>query len=200
MGKAVERISDRVVVLKRETNNENNKFNETHPIVEEQKLKADVIVGQAASFPPKKSTQVSRKVKARIISQEQQALILKQIRDRLNHLERAADMKTRQGDIDAIINLLKQLSNTALQPQTRSSNQPNLKLRTLMEDTKNKRKERREKILTLTHNLDRKKGDHQKSVKKAERNEVLRDAAIKEIFPTKHHFEVITQDPNLVDG
>lgn len=116
----------------------------------------------------------------RPITQDQQRIILQQIRDHLNRLTQVSDLRVREMEIEAIRNNLRQLSNTVLiqTPQQRS------RVRNVVEEARQRRR--------MQHRL----GASENSTPKHE-NEV--EIALKDLLHGKKRHEIITQDPRLVD-
>lgn len=122
---------------------------------------------------------------ARPITPEQQRVIMQQMREHMNRLGQTTDQKARQVELDAIRSNLRQLSQSVVVPQQRS------RFRNVVEEARKRQRLRgtvgAPKAKTL--NKDRAHVAHE--------NEV--EEAVKEIKMGHPHFEVITQDPKLVD-
>ncbi|XP_063909706.1 uncharacterized protein LOC135127227 [Zophobas morio] len=147
------------------------------------------IVGQAA--PPRRGlprpSPSRRPREPRPISPEQQRLITQQINDHLDRLNLISDSRMRDREIEAIRLNLRQIMHTTLAQIPRS------RMRTVVEETR--RRQSRPRTL------------HSRVVgapfpnfneNSSEKNEV--ESAMKEIFRgKKHRFDVVTQDPSLID-
>ncbi|RZC33893.1 hypothetical protein BDFB_005720 [Asbolus verrucosus] len=161
------------------------------------------IVGQAnphRRFHHQRLVAQRRHREPRPITQEQQRLIMQQIRDHLNRLGQTTDQRVRQIEIDAIRANLRQLSQSVLiqPPQQRS------RMRNVVEE--NRKRQQRQRLMQHSH-LVRAPAprdiENSTSAKEIghdnQENEV--ETALKEIFHRKmpSHFEIITQNPKLID-
>jgi hypothetical protein len=157
-------------------------------------LNPEAIVGQAPQrriHHPRLGPQ-RRQREPRPITPEQQHLMLQQIHDHLQRLEQLSDQRLRQIEIDAVNVSLRQLSQTVVHTPAQRS-----RFRNVVEETR--RRQQRQRLgphgrlvgAAAPHNIEN-------STAKTE-SEV--ESALKEIFHGKkqRHFEIITQDPRLID-
>lgn len=140
---------------------------------------------------------------------EQQRTVIQQIKDHLNHLSKADDVKTKQGALDDVRSSLKELSEmiAAEEGQQKSLVSAD-RLKTIVQQVKEKQHRHRlahhSPRVLLPHLTAKEKTPNGGSLTGKENNEnglneVEEPKNRKQFILPRPHFDIITQNPSLID-